>query len=167
MKIGLFSDTYPPEINGVATATATLCKVLKNHGHEVIVVTTAPKNQKKITYENGVCRIPGIVMKRLYDYKLTWIWNKRVANFIKKFDLDIIHVQTEIGIGIFARLIAKKYKIPLVYTYHTMYEDYTYYVTKGKKHFDKFAKKVVAEFSKAVGDSSTEFTTTSEKTKML
>ena len=106
MKIGLFSDTYPPEINGVATATATLCKVLKNHGHEVIVVTTAPKNQKKITYENGVCRIPGIVMKRLYDYKLTWIWNKRVANFIKKFDLDIIHVQTEIGIGIFARLIA-------------------------------------------------------------
>jgi len=165
MKIGLFSDTYPPEINGVATATATLCKVLKNHGHEVIVVTTAPKNQKKITYENGVCRIPGIVMKRLYDYKLTWIWNKRVANFIKKFDLDIIHVQTEIGIGIFARLIAKKYKIPLVYTYHTMYEDYTYYVTKGKKHFDKFAKKVVAEFSKAVGDSSTEFTTTSEKTK--
>lgn len=165
MKIGLFSDTYPPEINGVATATTTLCKVLKNHGHEVIVVTTAPKNQKKITYENGVCRIPGIVMKRLYDYKLTWIWNKRVANFIKKFDLDIIHVQTEIGIGIFARLIAKKYKIPLVYTYHTMYEDYTYYVTKGKKHFDKFAKKVVAEFSKAVGDSSTEFTTTSEKTK--
>ena len=46
MKIGLFSDTYPPEINGVATATATLCKVLKNHGHEVIVVTTAPKSQR-------------------------------------------------------------------------------------------------------------------------
>ena len=52
-------------------------------------------------------------MKRLYDYKLTWIWNKRVANFIKKFDLDIIHVQTEIGIGIFARLIAKKYKMSI------------------------------------------------------
>ena len=165
MKIGIFSDTYPPEINGVATASATLAQVLKAHGHEVLVVTTAPEGAKRIVYENGVCRIPGIVLKKLYNYKLTWIWNRKVVRLIKKMNLDLIHVQTELGIGMFARLVSRALKIPLVYTYHTMYEDYTYYVTKGKKHFDKFAKRVVAGFSRVVGDTSTEFTTTSLKTK--
>lgn len=167
MKIGIFTDVYPPEINGVATASATLAKVFRENGHEVLVVTTAPEGVKHIQYQEdeGVIRIPGIVMKKLYNYKMTWIWNKKVARFLKKMNLDIIHVQTELGIGIFARLAAKILNIPLVYTYHTMYEDYTYYVTKGKKHFDKFAKKVVANLSRFIGDTSTEFTTTSEKTK--
>lgn len=167
MKIGIFTDVYPPEINGVATASATLAKVFRENGHEVLVVTTAPEGVKHIQYQGdeGVIRIPGIVMKKLYNYKMTWIWNKKVARFLKKMNLDIIHVQTELGIGIFARLAAKILNIPLVYTYHTMYEDYTYYVTKGKKHFDKFAKKVVANLSRFIGDTSTEFTTTSEKTK--
>ena len=43
---------------------------------------------------------------------------------IKKWNLDVIHSQTEFGVGTFARIIAKQFNIPLVHTYHTMYEDY-------------------------------------------
>ena len=42
MKVALFSDTFPPEINGVATATNTLFQALKAQGHTVYVVTTNP-----------------------------------------------------------------------------------------------------------------------------
>lgn len=165
MRIALFSDTYPPQINGVATATYTLANVLKNKGHDVLVVTINEDGIKHLTYVNGILRIPGITAKKLYDYKFANIYSLKASLIIKEFRPQVIHVQTEVGIGIFGRLIAKKFKIPLIYTYHTMYEDYTYYVTKGFKPFDRFAKKFVAVVSALISDSTTQFTTTSEKTK--
>ena len=65
MRIGLFSDTYYPEINGVATSTKTLCDILKKKGHDVFVVTTNPFS-KKIEFKDNVLRIPGITLKILY-----------------------------------------------------------------------------------------------------
>lgn len=165
MRIGIFTDTFPPEINGVATASAALAKVFRANGHEVVVVTTGQKMKKSYAVANGVVRVNSKAFKHLYNYRMAWIYNHRAARYIKSLNLDVIHVQTEIGIGLFGRLISKFYHIPLVYTYHTLYEDYTYYVTKGKGVFDRFAKRVVADLSRFCTDTSTEFTTTSEKTK--
>lgn len=60
---------------------------------------------------------------------------------VKKWKLDVIHSHTEFGVGTFARLFAKQFNIPLVHTYHTMYEDYIHYITKG--YFDRSSKKIV------------------------
>ena len=64
MRIVLFSDTYPPEINGVATSIFNLYTTLKNHGHSVLVVTTNPFSNA-VTFENDIVRIPGIELKKL------------------------------------------------------------------------------------------------------
>lgn len=165
MRIVLFSDTYPPQINGVATATATLNKALTEAGHQVLVACPALEGQTRITYENGIIRVPGYTAKNLYSYKLTGFYYPEAFKYIKDFKPDVIHVQTEAGMGIFGRICASKLGVPLVYTYHTMYEDYTYYVTKGLGGFDDFAKKLVANLSVFLGDSATEFITTSEKTR--
>lgn len=165
MKIALFSDTYPPQINGVATATYTLAETLKKHGHQVMVVTTSLNNQYRTNLCDGVLRIPGLTIKRLYNYKFSSIYNSKAFRIIKRFEPDVIHVQTEVGIGIFGRIISRNLKVPLLYTYHTMYEDYTYYLTKGRRPFDFFAKRLVASLSVMIGDSTTEFITTSSKTK--
>lgn len=167
MRIMLFSDTFPPELNGVATSTYNLYKTLKEHGHEVYVVTTnSHPTNKKVLIENGdVIRLYGIELKKLYGYRMAKFYFPSVMKFIKKFKPQVIHVQTEIGIGIFGKLVAKRLKIPLVYTYHTMYEDYTYYVTKGHRFFDFFAKKIVRSYSRIVASKATEFISPSKKTK--
>src|SRR5574344_439976 len=126
MKVALFSDTYPPQINGVATATATLAEALRQHGDDVLVVTVALDKQRKMTYQDGIIRMPGITVKRLYNYKFAGFYSSRAEKLIVAFHPDVIHVQTEVGIGIFGRILERKYSIPLIYTYHTMYEDYTY-----------------------------------------
>lgn len=162
MRIGLFSDTYPPEINGVATATKTLHDAFVKNGHEVFVVTTNPFS-KKVEYKDNILRIPGITLKKLYSYNIAGFINPKATKIIKKLRLDIIHVQTEAGIGIYGRLLAGKFKIPLVYTYHTMYVDYTYYITKGV--LDPAAKGIVKKLSKTVTSNVTEVTTPSYKTK--
>ena len=165
MRVVLFSDTYPPQINGVATATFTLAETLKKYGESVLVVTVAKEGEKKITFKDGIIRIPGITVKRLYKYKFAGIYSQKVYDLLKKFKPDVIHVQTEVGIGIFGRIAAKNLNVPLIYTYHTMYEDYTYYVTGGWRPFDVLAKKAVGFLSAVIGDSTTEFVTTSNKTK--
>lgn len=165
MRIALFSDTYPPQINGVATATYTLAKAMRENGHEILIVTVAEAKQKKLTFEDGIIRIPGVTVKRLYNYKFTWLYNFKAYKMIKDFNPDIIHVQTEAGVGIFGRICAGKLHVPLIYTYHTLYENYTYYVTRGIEPMDSIAKKFVKWLSTLVGDTTSGFTTTSLKTK--
>lgn len=141
MRIGIFTDTYTPYINGVTTSILMLKKGLEKKGHTVYIVTVNPENLHYQTEENGkVIRIPGIPIG-IYDYRLTGIYPLKAINIIKKWNLDIIHCQTEFGIGTFARIISKQFKIPLVHTYHTMYEDYVHYITKG--YFNKSSKKLV------------------------
>ncbi len=127
MRIALFSDTYAPEINGVAIHVAALKEALESLGHEVLVVTTTPKNDT-LNETNGVLHCPSIKLKRIYGYGLSMPINMKQYNIIKRFNPDVIHIHTEFGIGLFGILVSKMLKRPVVYTLHTIYDDYVYYV---------------------------------------
>lgn len=141
MRIGIFTEAYTPYISGLVTSEIMLKKGLEKLGHEVYVVTA---NLESFHYEydekEHVLKVPGIPTG-IYDSRLTSVYPLKAVNKIKSWNLDIIHSQTEFAIGTFARLIAYQLDIPLVHTYHTMYEDYTHYITKG--YFDKSSKKIV------------------------
>lgn len=146
MRIGLFTDTYPPYINGVSTSVAMLKNALEKKGHIVYVVTVGNKVLKyEYDERERIVRIPGVPIG-IYDYRLSKIYPLSMINIMKKWKLDVIHSHTEFSVGIFARLFAKQFNIPLVHTYHTLYEDYTHYVTKG--HFEKSSKKIVEYLTK-------------------
>lgn len=141
MRIGIFTDTYPPFINGVSTSVFMLKKALEKKGHEVYVVTLNTENMHyRFDENNTVLRIPGVPIG-IYDYRVSGIYPIRAMNIIRKWKLDVIHSHTEFSMGTFARIISRQFNIPLVHTYHTMYEDYTHYITKG--YFDKSSKKIV------------------------
>ena len=65
IRVALFTDTFLPEINGVATSTASLQTALKNRGHYCVVVTSNPFSNK-VTFEDDVLRLPGIELKTLW-----------------------------------------------------------------------------------------------------
>ena len=141
MRVGIFTDTYTPFINGVTTSVLMLKKGLEKKGHQVFIVTVNPENMHFKLEDNGkIIRLPGIPTG-IYDYKLTGIYPMKALKHIRKWNLDVIHSQTEFGVGTFARIVAKQYGIPLVHTYHTMYEDYVHYITKG--YFNRSSKKIV------------------------
>lgn len=146
MRIGIFTETYTPYISGLVTSELMLKNALEKKGHEVYVVTA---NLENFHYEydekEKVLKIPGIPTG-IYDSRLTSIYPIKAINKIKSWNLDVIHSQTEFAIGTFARLFAKQYNIPIVHTYHTMYEDYVYYITKG--HFDRSSKKLLEYLTK-------------------
>lgn len=145
MRIGLFSDTYPPFINGVSTSVQMLKRSLESLGHEVYVITINNEG-KKYGYEenNTVIKIPGF-KTGIYDYRLTSPYPRKAKKIIDDLNLDIYHSHTEFSMGIFARVLSKKNGVPLVHTYHTLYEDYMHYVTKG--YFTRASKKIAKYFS--------------------
>lgn len=142
MRIGIFTEVYKPYVSGVVTSVLMLKKSLEDLGHDVYVVTI---NMDKMKYEyddkEHVLRVPGIESGIYDNFMISSIYPIKALKIIKKWKLDIIHTHTEGSMGTFGRLLSKQFNIPVVHTYHTMYEDYIYLLTKG--HFDKPAKKVL------------------------
>ena len=147
MRIGIFTDSYYPLVAGVATSIEMLKIALEDMGHSVYIVAQNLENQKFIyEKENKIIRLPGI-KTNIPNIRITGIYSQKAMKIIKnEWKLDIIHTQTEGTVGSFSHIVSKKLNIPVVHTYHTLYEDYVYYVTHG--HFDKLAKKILAKYTK-------------------
>lgn len=146
MRIGIFTDVYKPYISGVVTAVEGLKKSLEEQGHRVYIVTTSPDGVKyKFEREERIYRIPGIPTG-IYDYRINFLYPFRAMKKVKSWNLDMIHIQTEFGIGKFGKSMAKKLGIPVVHTFHTLYEEDVEYVTKG--HLVNFSKKAVRIYLK-------------------
>ncbi len=167
MRIGIFSDTYLPDINGVVTSIETLRKGLMEQGHEVFIIANH-KNAFKHKYEDRVLLLAGLELKK-FDYKkLSSPIQGSAWDYVRQMRLDIIHVQQEFGVGLFARWVAKRLNIPLVYTYHTQYEDYTHYLNIFKSQsFDRQTKRLVGWLSKELAQPAQIIIAPSQKTKML
>ena len=144
MRIGLFTDSYYPHVSGVSTSVEMLINALEEMGHTVYLV--APNKKFSYDKKNHIIWIPGF-RPGFYELRVAEAYSKKAMKIIKnEWKLDIIHTQTELTIDFFARMVAKKLNIPIVRTYHTLYEDYTYYVTHG--HLDNVAKKIVIKLTK-------------------
>ena len=164
MKIGLFTDTYKPDANGCAQSVEVLANNLIKLGHVVYIF--CPGKNLLIEKEDNVIRIPGIEVKKLYGYKIAQPIHPLIQKEVDDLKLDIIHAETEFGIGILANLISFNLNIPRVRTYHTDYVDYThYFVPEELGPIYDGAKRIVTLYNKFYGDHCLRLMTPSEKTK--
>lgn len=150
MNIGIFTDTYYPKINGVVTSIRTLEQELTSQGHNVYIFTTT--QSKELKKDDHIYRIPAMPLVLFADHKIGITYSPITLKAVKRLHLDVIHSQTEFSLGMFAKTAAKKYNIPIVHTYHTMYEDYVHYLSKFKlfKFSPNFARKYSKLFCNGV-----------------
>lgn len=127
MRIGIFTDAYTPLISGVATSIDILAAELRKMNHEVVIVTFDNVGSVE---DDFVVRFVGkkLPMKGLDQYRIGRV-NKKKVKSLEILKLDLVHVHTEFTMGRLGRKYAKTYNVPLVYTYHTMYEDYVHFVS--------------------------------------
>ncbi|MCO0831831.1 glycosyltransferase family 4 protein [Fructobacillus sp. W13] len=131
MKIGLFTDTYFPQVSGVATSIQTLKDALEEAGHSVYIFTTTDPKVGKDEYEENIYRFSSLPYFGFKDRRLTFRGLIQAVDIARELDLDIVHTQTEFSLGLIGKYVARRLKIPAIHTYHTQYEDYTHYVAKG------------------------------------
>ena len=131
MNIGIFTDSYFPQVSGVATSIKTLKDDLERKGHSVYIFTTTDPHVPEDAVEPNIFRFTSVPFVSFTDRRIAIRGLFHAYNVAKELDLDIVHTQTEFSMGYIGKFVAKQLKIPTVHTYHTMYEDYLHYVMNG------------------------------------
>ena len=99
MRIGLFTDTYFPQVSGVATSIRTLKEELEKQGHEVYVFTTTDKKVKR--YEDPtIIRLPSVPFISFTDRRVVYRGLISSYKIAKQYKLELIHTQTEFSVGL-------------------------------------------------------------------
>lgn len=170
MKVLITSDWNTYAINGVATSIKNLMFGLRARGHEVKLLTLSSNYESRVTQDGWeVASLPASIVypgARVRVGLMTKTYDK-----IIEWGPDIIHSQCELSTFVMAHHIAHECAVPIVHTYHTVYEDYTHYVTQGIKlpikPKEQTAKHVVAEFSRAISSLCHGMIAPTEKVKSL
>lgn len=118
MRIGIFSDRYFPQIDGVATSIETFRIELEKLGHEVYIFAPRPSYSYR-DHTKRVIRFPAVRGLFFEDYLLTLYFPPQAIRKIDQLNLDIVHFQTPGQIGLLGAYYATHHDKPLVTTYHT------------------------------------------------
>jgi 1,2-diacylglycerol 3-alpha-glucosyltransferase len=146
MKVLITTDAFTPTISGVVTSVTNLNKELIRMGHDVRILTLSHNNYS--SKKDNVYYIKSFGINVYPNMRATVSFNDKYLKEILEWGPDIIHSQCEFFTFVFAKRISKKLNIPIVHTYHTMYEHYTEYVIKNKT----VGRKLVSAFSKGIAN---------------
>ena len=147
MKILITTDWYTPAVNGVVTSVKNLQRELEHRGHEVRILTLSQTLHS--WSRDGITAIGSINAGRIYPgARLRTAMAGRWVRELLAWQPDVIHSQCEFSTFFMARRIAEELDIPLIHTYHTVYEDYTHYFSPSIR----MGRCAVAAFSRWVAD---------------
>lgn len=136
MNILMMTNTYTPIVGGLEKSVQTFSKEFQKKGHKVFIVAPRFKNMPK--YERGVIRIPAIQKFQGTDFSVNLPIPGLLTKFIKRFQPDIVHSHHPFLVGDMALRISRSQQIPIVFTYHIMFEQYIDYLpihNEVLKHF--------------------------------
>jgi 1,2-diacylglycerol 3-alpha-glucosyltransferase len=126
MRIAIFTNNYLPNPYGVSGSVESFRKAYEKMGHEVYIF--APKWKEHRDYNPKVFRYPSINIKLKIKFPLAVPCSERINKILRKLDLDVIHSQHPNLLGQEAARWARKKNIPLVFTWHTLYDQYAHFV---------------------------------------
>ncbi|HTV92073.1 MAG TPA: glycosyltransferase [Verrucomicrobiae bacterium] len=126
LRVGFFTEIYRPVVNGVVASVDTLAEGLRARGHQVYCF--APSMPGGAHSDGDVFRLPSLPLPTATPYRLTLplVGRRNVNNVIKR--LGLIHAHSLFVTGWAGLRYARRYGMPIVYTYHTQLEAYAHYV---------------------------------------
>ncbi|MDL4839358.1 glycosyltransferase family 4 protein [Aquibacillus rhizosphaerae] len=130
MNIAIFTDTYTPDVNGVAKTLKRFTDYLESNGDNYKVF--APKSAKSINESDHIYQHTSIPFLLYPECRFSIPNLLHVKAELKQFEPDIIHVATPFSIGLCGMHYAQKNNVPLVGSYHTDFDKYLEYYKLGK-----------------------------------
>ena len=125
MKIAMMTNSYKPFVAGVPISVERLTEGLRRMGHEVVVFAPSYDMQEE---EKDVVRYGSLLRNVAGGFSVPNSLDPIIEERFREEDFDVIHVHHPMMMGEAARYLSKRYEVPLVFTYHTRYEQYLHYV---------------------------------------
>ncbi len=140
MNICMFTNTYLPHVGGVARSVSFFTQDLRNGGHCVLVVApTFPGYEEHDRSDRDIFRVPAIQKFNGSDFSVRIPSPFIVDEKMDSFEPDIIHSHHPYLLGDAALRAARRRNLPLIFTHHTLYEQYTHYIAKNPDTMKRFA----------------------------
>lgn len=146
MKIGVFTDSFRPYTSGVVRSIELFSREYNNLGHEVYIfgpdypMLHPPK-------EEGVFRFVSVPWPTMPDFSLPIPFSAHLGSTIRKIDLDIIHAHSPFLLGRLGARAARRYRLPLVFTFHTLYDQYVHYFPFAENTSKQVVQSIARNFS--------------------
>ncbi len=121
LRLAIFSDTYPPQVNGVSRTLARLVSAVDARGGETLVVTV---DDAAATPEPNVERWPSIPFWAYPQLQMAAPQRTRALDLVARWRPTLIHSATEFGIGLSGLNAAREMRVPFVSSYHTHFTAY-------------------------------------------
>jgi len=125
LRIGIFTNTYRPSVNGVVNSIDAFRKGLQAEGHTVFVF--APSARGDADEDDFVLRFPAYTLRRYPEYPLPVPVAPRLTHTAAQLALDLVHTQHPWLLGAWGLRFARRHHLPVVTTIHTQYEMYAHY----------------------------------------
>lgn len=122
----MMTNTFTPHVGGVARSVASFAAAYRERGHGVLVVAPAFENMPAV--EEDVVRLPAIQNFNGSDFSVVLPVSEFLMSAVSRFQPDVVHAHHPFLVGSTALRVAHRFRLPLVFTHHTMYERYTHYV---------------------------------------
>ncbi len=141
MKVGVFTETYRPQVNGVVTSIVNLNRFLKREGHTAVVFTTG--EEEEVEDENGTAlhRFKSFPFNPYPEYLIGLPHVRKAVGFAETYELDLLHSHGAFSMGACALYAKKSLGLPLVGTFHTMLPDYMHYIVGSRKRAKEVLKR--------------------------
>lgn len=145
MNILMLTNTFTPHVGGVARSVETFAAEYRSRGHKVLVV--APEFDNQPANEMDVVRIPAIQNFNGSDFSVALPIPGLLKDILETFQPDIVHSHHPYLLGMTALRIARYRQLPVVFTHHTMYEQYTHYVPLDSPVFSRFVIELATRYA--------------------
>lgn len=136
MNILILTNTFTPHVGGVARSVEAFVAEYRKRGHRVLVV--APEFSDMPEDEKDVVRIKAIQNFNASDFSVALPIHPHLSKTIDDFNPAIVHSQHPFLLGLTALRLARHRELPLVFTHHTLYEQYTHYVPGSSPALKRF-----------------------------
>lgn len=126
MRVGMFSDSYLPRISGVVRSIESFVTELRRQGHHASIF--APGYQGYVDGDPDVIRFPSLRPPGIPDFPLAIPLARRFIADARTRRLSVVHTHSPFLMGTAGRYAARRLRLPLIFTHHTMYSEYVHYV---------------------------------------
>jgi 1,2-diacylglycerol 3-alpha-glucosyltransferase len=151
LHIAHYTNVYKPMKNGVVSSVDSFRRAQLEQGHAVYIVAPTPRDRTYIQ-ERFVFNIPAITLPN-QEYPFALPYERTITRVLGGIQPDILHTHHPVGLGSCAGLWSKRLGIPLIFTFHTWYEDFSHYFSRyfpfvTEEHVGRFIRYWIRKFVK-------------------
>lgn len=145
MNIGFFTDSYRPYTSGVVRSIELFSREFRAQGHDVYIFgPDYPLAHYPI--EDKVFRFASIPAPTMPEFSIPLPFSAQIGATIRRINMQIIHVHSPFLLGRLGAYAARQYGLPLVFTFHTLYEQYVHYMPVARERTKLFVQSIGRDF---------------------